>query len=449
MNSLSPLSGPQKPSEKLAPDSLSSDWDGYVKFGWSVLLGGIGVFLAWAIFAPLDKGVPVMGTVIVSGQRQTVQSPNAGVVEKILVKEGQQVAAGDILLRLQPQFAEAAAGASLAGYSLAILTHERLTAELAGRSAMGLPSSLNRYASEPTVQAQFRTQQQLLQDRLRTRAAEVAGFNEALIGLNQQKNSLVESRESKLRGSQLLEDQANRIRSLVDKGFASATMLDESELKSVRLQSEIAELQASLRRLDSQIAENKTSRERRESERQQEIKSSLLEAQRDIENYRGQLGSAEVNMGYTDIKAPVAGLVLGLGVTTPGAVLAPGAKLMDIVPSQRDLVVEAQVPVNLIDQVRGDLQVELMFSAFQQNKTPRLTGRVTTVGADRITDQRTGMPYYPVNVSIDAKSMVNLGVNELRPGMPVDVFIKTGERTFASYIAKPLVDKIKISLTEE
>jgi protease secretion system membrane fusion protein len=435
--------------EKSLSNSPQSDWSGYIYIGWTLLLAGLGGFLVWAVLAPLDKGVPVLGTVIVSGQRQVVQSPNAGVVAKILVKEGQQVVAGEILMRMQPQFAEAAAGASLASYSLAMLARERLNAELANRPSMSMPANLGRYANDKNLQAQLRTQQQLLVDRLRTRAAEITGFNEAFIGLNQQKSALLESRENKLRESQLLEDQKNRTRLLVEKGFASPAMMDESELKSVRLKSEIAELQATLKRIDSQIAENKNSKERRESERQQEIKSLLLEAQRDIENFKGQLGSAEVNLSFTDIKSPVSGLILGLAVTTPGAVLAPGAKLMDIVPSQRDLVVEAQVPVSLIDQVRSGLQVELMFSAFQQNKTPRLTGQVTMVGADRITDQRTGAPYYPVNVNIDAASLGNLGGNELRPGMPVDVFIKTGERTFASYVFKPIVDRIKTALSEE
>jgi protease secretion system membrane fusion protein len=150
-----------------------------------------------------------------------------------------------------------------------------------------------------------------------------------------------------------------------------------------------------------------------------------------------------------DIKAPVSGAVLGLAVTSLGAVIAPGQKLLDIVPEQSELVVEAQVPVNLIDQVRAGLVVELMFSAFQQNKTPRLTGKVVMLGADRITDQRTGMPYYPVNVTIDAESIHKLGANELRPGMPVDVFIKTGERTFVSYLLKPISDRLNAALAEE
>lgn len=390
-----------------------------------------------------------MGTVIVSGQRQSVQNANSGVVDKILVKEGQQVIAGQVVVRLQQRIAQAAEGSSLASYSLALLTRERLVAEMKNQSTMGMPAALAPYAHDAVVKSQLNTQQQLLKDRLTTREAEMSAFAESLRGLKVQLDALGESKESKLRERQLLDTQAARMLSLVDKGFASGAALDETEIKRARLRGELAENQGSLQRIAAQIDETRLNKERRQSERQQEIKSLMLDAQRDIENFRAQFGSAQVNLAYTDIRAPVDGAVLGLSVTTPGAVLSPGFKLMDIVPAERDLVVEAQVSVNLIDQVRKGLQVELMFSAFQQNKTPHLTGEVITVGADRITDSRTGTPYYPVNVSINEQSRKKMLPNVLRPGMPVDVFIKTGERTFLSYITKPIVDRIKGSLAEE
>lgn len=444
--SMKPILPPASPPEQGA---LSSDWQAHVRLGWSVLLGGFGVFLLWAIFAPLDKGVPVVGTVIVSGQRLTVQSPSAGVIEKILVKEGQPVKAGSLIMRMQPRMAEAATDASLSAYALALLTKERLIAEQSGKAFISLPSALARYSGDNAVQMQLRTQQQLLNDRLRTRLSELSALNETIRGLEQQRIALQESWQSKQREAKLLEDQSGRLKTLVDRGFASAATFDETELKRARLQSEIAENRGTVRRIESQIDEARITKEKRESEWQQEIKGRMAEVQRDIESYRGQLGSAELNLSYMDIKAPVSGAVLGLAVTSLGAVIAPGQKLLDIVPARSELVVEAQVPVNLIDQVRAGLVVELMFSAFQQNKTPRLTGKVVMLGADRITDQRTGMPYYPVNVTIDADSIPKLGANELRPGMPVDVFIKTGERTFVSYLLKPISDRLNAALAEE
>ncbi len=428
---------------------LASDWRGFVSLGWYVLLGGFGMFLLWAVFAPLDKGVPVSGTVIVAGQRLTVQSPNPGVVQSILIKEGARVSAGDVLMRMQPKIAEAATGASLSSYALALLTKERLLAELSARNNIDLPSVLRSYANEPAVQTQMVTQRQLLLDRLRAHAAEMAALDEVMRGLEQQRIALQESWQSKQQESRLLDEQAHRMRSLVDKGFASAASLDEVELKRARLRGEMAENRGSVRRIEAQIDETRLTKDKRESEWRQDIKARIAEAQRDIDNFRGQLGSAELSLSYMEVRAPVAGEVLGLLVTTQGAVLSAGQKLLDIVPDARDLIVEAQIPVNLIDQVRTELPVELMFSAFQQNKTPRLTGKIITVGADRIIDPRSGYPYYPVNINIDQQSKSKLGQNELRPGMPVDVFVKTGERTFISYLIKPIVDRLQASLAEE
>jgi protease secretion system membrane fusion protein len=440
---------PTPPPSSASRSDLDADWRGYVRLGWLVLLGGFGAFLVWAIFAPLDKGVPVNGTVIVSGQRLSIQSPNAGVVDKILVKEGQRVSAGTIMMRLQPRQAEAAADSSLSSYALSLLTRERLMAELAGRKDIHLPAALARYSGDSVVQQQLRTQAQLLSDRLRTRASELSALNETIRGLEQQRIALEESWVSKDREAKLLDEQARRVRSLADKGFASPAMLDDTELKKARLQSDISENRGVVRRIEAQIAETKLTKDKREGEWQQEIKARLADVQRDIENFRGQLGSAELNLSYMDVKAPISGSVLGLAITSPGAVLAPGQKLLDIVPERPVLVIEAQVPVNLIDQIHAGLPVELNFSAFQQNKTPRLKGRVAVLGADRITDPKTGMPYFPVSVTIDGDSAPKLGANELRPGMPVDVFIKTGERTFISYLLKPLSDRLNAALAEE
>jgi protease secretion system membrane fusion protein len=436
-------------SIKQPDDGPPIDWSEQIKIGWLVMLTAVSGFFLWAALAPLDKGVPVMGTVIVAGQKQIVQNPNQGVVEKIYVKEGQAVSSGELLMRLQPDIAAAASDTSLANYALAILTLERLSAERVGTDTLRMPKQLVNYSSDSMVQNQFHTQQQLLLDRLKTKRTELAALNESLLGLESQRTAMLDSGQSKKREQQLLDDQLARLNSLIERGFTSRASLDETELKRARLKGEIAENLGTLNKIDAQMREIKLTIERRKSEHQQEIRTLTLEAERDIKNFSGQLGAAKTNLGYSDIKAPVGGNILGLTVTTLGAVLAPGTKLMDIVPTDRLLIVEAQVPVNLIDQVRSGLEVELSFSAFQMNKTPRLTGKLTNVGADRMTDQRNGMPYYPVNISIQADSLKKLYPNELRPGMPVDVFIKTGERTFLSYVIKPITDRIRSAMSEE
>jgi protease secretion system membrane fusion protein len=150
-----------------------------------------------------------------------------------------------------------------------------------------------------------------------------------------------------------------------------------------------------------------------------------------------------------DIKAPVAGTVVGLNVFTKGAVIAPGFKIMDIVPQEDGLVVEGQLPVHLVDKVHPDLPVNLMFTAFNQNKTPRIPGVVTQVSADRFVDEKTGQPYYKVVTKVAPEGLKMIYNLKIRPGMPVDMFIKTGERTMMNYLMKPILDHLKLSMTEE
>jgi protease secretion system membrane fusion protein len=224
-------------SIKQPDDGPPIDWSEQIKIGWLVMLTAVSGFFLWAALAPLDKGVPVMGTVIVAGQKQIVQNPNQGVVEKIYVKEGQAVTIGQLLMRLQPDIAAAASDTSLANYALAILTLERLSAERVGTDTLRMPKQLVNYSSDSMVQNQFHTQQQLLLDRLKTKRTELAALNESLLGLESQRTAMLDSGQSKKREQQLLDDQLGRLNSLIEKGFTSRASLDETELKRAPVRS--------------------------------------------------------------------------------------------------------------------------------------------------------------------------------------------------------------------
>ena len=164
---------------------------------------------------------------------------------------------------------------------------------------------------------------------------------------------------------------------------------------------------------------------------------------------QNQLKGLDRNVQNIEIKAPVAGTVVGLSVFTKGAVVAPGFKLMDIVPVEDSLVVEGHLPVHLVDKVYAGLPVSLIFTAFNQNKTPHIPGEVVNVSADRFIEEQTGQPYYKVTSKVapeGVKMIVNL---KIRPGMPVDMFVKTGERTMMNYLLKPILDHLKLSMSEE
>jgi membrane fusion protein, protease secretion system len=184
-------------------------------------------------------------------------------------------------------------------------------------------------------------------------------------------------------------------------------------------------------------------------EYQKEVRTQLAEVQKEAGSLANRLSGLDYNLDNILVKAPVGGTVIGLNVFTKGAVIASGFKIMDIVPTDDPLVVEGRLPVHLIDKLHGGLDIELIFSAFNQNKTPHIPGVVTQVSADRLVDERSGEPYYKLLAKVTPEGMKKIANLKIRAGMPVDLFVKTGERTMMNYLLKPIIDHFNMSMTEE
>jgi membrane fusion protein, protease secretion system len=198
-----------------------------------------------------------------------------------------------------------------------------------------------------------------------------------------------------------------------------------------------------------QIAELKLRRIQRQQEYQKEVRSQLSDIQKEADALAHKLSGLDHDLANVLVKAPVDGTVVGVNVFTRGGVIGPGFKMMDIVPSDDPLIVEGHVPVHLIDKVHPDLPVEFIFTAFNRNLTPHVPGIVTQVSADRFVDEDTGQPYYKLKAQVAPEGMKMVSDLQIRPGMPVELFVKTGERTMMNYILKPILDHLKMSMTEE
>jgi protease secretion system membrane fusion protein len=198
-----------------------------------------------------------------------------------------------------------------------------------------------------------------------------------------------------------------------------------------------------------QISEFKLRRIQRQQEYQKEVRTQLSEAQKEADSLASRLTGLDYDLDNVLVKSPVDGTVVAMSVFTHGGVIAPGFRMMDIVPSDDPLVVDGQLPVHLIDKVHPNLKVELMFTAFNQNTTPHIPGIVTQVSADRFVEEKSGQPYYNVKVKVAPEGMKQIANLQIRPGMPVELFIKTGERTMMNYLLRPVLDKLKMSMTEE
>jgi len=422
----------------------------YVRLGWVVIWVGLVGFFLWAGLAPLDKGVPVPGTVMVSGHRKAVQHVSGGILAKILVKEGDLVQAGQVLALMEPIPAKSQADATRSQYLTARLTAVRLQAELAGKAQLLLPAALQEHLhSLPRAMATWQVQQDLFKSRRAALQADLAAMQESLAGLNSHMQALEESRASKLQQQKSLAVQLEGMRELARDGYVPRNRYLEVDRMHAQIVGAIAEDTGNLARLRHQVSETQQRIAQRQDEYQKEVRTQLAEASRDAETLESRSTATDFDLANTEIKAPMSGKVVGLAVFTDRGVLSPGFKLMDIVPQEETLYIEAQVPVHLIDKVKPALSVELMFTAFNQNRTPHVQGLVDMVSADRLVDEKNGFPYYTLHAHVTPEGMRKLGQLQVRPGMPVEVLVKTGERTLLSYLLKPLLDRMHGALREE
>lgn len=421
----------------------------HTRLGWWIVLAGVGGFFVWAALAPLDKGVPLSGTVTVASSKKAVQHQTGGTVDAILVKEGDIVKAGDVLIRMNAVQATANAEITRVQYFTARTTEARLTAERDGKTTLIFPPELENARSDARVASNIEMQQHLFSSRRSAIQSELAALDENVAGLVQQNAGLAESRDGKKQQLQFLKEQLDGMRDLAREGYVARNRLLELERTYAQLSTAISEDISNIGRGLRQIAEFRMRRLQRQQEYQKEVRTQLAETQKEASSLANRLSGLDYDLGNVLVRSPVDGTVVAMNVFTHGGVIAPGFRMMDIVPSQDALVIDGQLPVHLIDKVHPNLKVELIFSAFNQNLTPHVPGIVTHVSADRFVDEKSGQPYYMVKAKVAPEGVRMIADLKIRPGMPVDLFVKTGERTMLNYLVKPVTDHLKLAMTEE
>ena len=435
----------------VTPLTVNTDASAYARAGWIVILVGVLGFLIWACTAPLDRGVPLSGVVTKESSRKTIQHLGGGTVQEILVKDGDVVKEGQVLVRMNSVQADSLAQSSHAQYIAARANEARLVAERDGKSALTYPEDLKLYKDDPRAAEAFSSQQQLFNARRMSLQNELGAVDENIAGLKVQVRGLQESRDSKLQQKNILKEQLDNMRDLSKDGYVARSRMLDLERTYAQVNGSISEDIGSIGRTMSQITELTLRRAQRLQDFQKEVRASLADTQREAEALGSRLKGQDFDVINSEVKAPVNGTVVGLNVFTRGGVVGAGQKLMEIVPSDDALVVEGQLAVNLIDKVHIGLPVELMFSAFNANRTPHIPGTLIQVSADRTLDERTGQPYYKVRARVtpEGAQMIAHKKLEIQSGMPVEMFVKTGERTMMSYLLKPVFDRAKTSMSED
>lgn len=423
----------------------------FVKLGIGAVLAIFGGIAIWSVVAPIDGAVIASGQVVVETNRKAVQHLEGGVIEEILVREGDHVEAGEVVARLD----DTVPGANLALIDAQLTElyarRARLEAERDDRDepapARGAPDILKSEA----FAAKREGQEQLFQARRTTRATQIRLLkeritqqNERIAGLTAQIDSLKDQRR-------LIEDELAGVRDLHAQGYAPKTRVRALERESRRLAGERGALHARVAEATSIIAEAELEIERLRENGREEAITELRDVEVSIAELEERRVTALEELRRTEIRAPHAGRVIGLSVHTVGAVIAPGAPLMEIVPLDDKLQVAARVAPKDVDKVSAGQDTLVRFSAFGARMTPEATGRVKFVSADSFIDEDTGVAYYLVIVDIPQGEELNLLLGEaaLVPGMPVETFIRTGSRPAISYFLKPLTDALARSMREE
>jgi protease secretion system membrane fusion protein len=435
----------------VTPIEVNTDARVYARLGWMIVLLGVGGFLLWALLAPLDKGVPMGGTVAKESNRQAVQHQTGGTIQQILVRDGDVVKAGQVLVRMNPIVARSAVEMTDSQYLSARGVEARLIAERDGARTIKFPAEMEQRRSDPRVAEMMSLQNQLLASRQGSLQNELGGVDESIAGLKVQIQGLQESREAKKEQVNILKEQLAGMRDLAKEGYVARNRLLELERTYAQLNGSISEDIGNIGRAQRQVTELTLRKAQRVQDYQKEVRTQLTDVQREAEAQQARLQAQKFELSNVEVKAPADGTVVNLAVFTPGGVVPAGFKMMDIVPSNDPLVVEGQLPVNLVDRVHAGLKTDLIFSAFNANRTPHIEGVVEQVAADRIVDERTGAAYYKVRVKVTPKGaqMIAAHKMDVRPGMPVELFVKTGERTMMNYLLKPVLDRARSALSEE
>lgn len=403
----------------------------------AVLFGGFGI---WSVAARLDGAVIAQGQLQVRENRQVVQHPDGGVVEEILVKDGDSVAAGDLLLRLDGSELRSEL-AIVEGQLFEMMSRRgRLEAERDDAAAITFPPQLVREAvGHPEVAALMSGQAALFEARIDTLRQETAQIGRR----SEQITSQIEGIDAQVvaLGTQraLIGQELDIQKILLEQGRTQLNRVLSLEREEARLAGEVGALTAQRAEAESRRTENDLEALRLRKTRREEAITQLRDfGYQELELVERQR-ALEQRLSRLDIRAPVAGVVLDLATTTPRSVLRAADPALYLVPQDRPLVIMAQVPTVNVDDVRAGQAVQLVFSAFPSRTTPHLEGQVVMVSADALQDQQTGQHYYRVEVEPLPEELAKLAGQRLVPGMPVETYILTGEQTPLAYLTQPLV----------
>ncbi|MDD1532493.1 MULTISPECIES: HlyD family type I secretion periplasmic adaptor subunit [unclassified Bradyrhizobium] len=426
-----------KRSENEAEVSLRQ----HIVFGCVLLVLLVGGAGGWAATTEISGAVVASGSLVVESSVKKVQNPVGGTVSELKVRDGDHVVVGQTLLRLDETLNRANLTAVTKNLNELRVRQLRLDAERRGETALEFPGALPQSANDDILRI-ISSERKLFEVRLNARLGKKAQLREQIGQLRQQARGFSDQSTSKAKEIELIAKELAGVRELWQQHLVPISRVTSLERQAVSLDGERNQLLTSAAQTNGKINETELQIIQIDEDLRTEVAKELRDVQAQIEQLTEKEIAAKDQLSRTDIRAPQDGIVQQLAVHTAGEVISAGEPIMLIVPQTDELRAEVKVPPQHIDQLATGQLASVRFPAFDQRTTPELDGVLSRVSADTIQDPKTGAPYYLARVSISEKELERLGALKLVPGMPVDVFVRTSERTVISYLIKPFRDQI-------
>ncbi|WP_244520057.1 HlyD family type I secretion periplasmic adaptor subunit [Sinorhizobium glycinis] len=428
--------------------NLSGDWRKPARIGFGIVVLTFGVLGGWAALARLDSAVVASGSIVVETDRKAVQHLAGGIVSEVLVSPNAQVGKGQVLVRLDSTEARAQGEIAKSAFFSLLAQKARLQAELDGADMVTFPRELTRAANAPLAQRAMQDQSLLFLKRRLARTNDVSILKER-IAQSERQIEAVQSRSEAVRSQiESITEEHDELTPLANKGIIPVTRLTTLKRQRADLQGQLGAFVADIAGARHTIGEARLQIEQVGRKAFEEVSIQLAETSAKLADAGEKLHVADDVLSRTEIRAPRSGRVVGFKVHTIGAVVRPGETLMEIVPDDDTLVVSAKMSTVDINNVVEGQPAEIRLPSFKARSTPIAMGEVKAVAADALHDEVTRQPYYELKVSVQVSDFPEVVRAKLRPGMPAEVIVATGERTVLSYLTQPLTDAFRLGMRE-
>lgn len=432
-------------------DQAAPSIRGLVLLGLSILVFFFGGSLYWAMTSKLDGAVVAPASLVVEGNRKTVEHLEGGIVSAILVSDGDYVEEGQVLIELDSSAIDV--DLNVLGSQLAdlMVRRSRLIAQITNAPDFveaQATASLPDLAKETNWQLTYMTQKQLFETERRARQAEADILDQRVISLNAQIEGITEQRGSNARQLEIAADELVNLQALLKKGLIAAPRVSTRQIDVERLRGTDLQLKGQQSQASNEISELRLSGLSNRKLRDENFAVEIATIEAQLAVVSSQFEGATKRQSRIKVVAPASGRVVEMNVFTAGGVVRPGEPILDIVPDGEGLIVEAKVNTADIEKLHIGQATRVRLSAFDQGNVPEAEGKIFDISADSLEDARTGEEYYIARVRLDIDQPIAVSELELLPGMPADLFVNTGERTAISYLTKPLADRISRTFIE-